>query len=210
MNGLFLPGYGCKPWIWQNVKASFNDCDLIIVEWPTHLTNHFHEIADFSKWIIDTYKIESLDFMIGHSMGGLIALHLSTLNNIKIKDVVLVESFIMSPGKFFQNLLMDSTDDIIKKNVMDMLTKESKYFSRELGNQLKNSNFTDLIETTKSRIHCVYGDRGNHDHKIVIDELGMPNSISNNINIKMIPNSCHFPMLENSEQFIEVLHNRIL
>jgi pimeloyl-ACP methyl ester carboxylesterase len=211
MKGLFLSGYGCKPWIWENAEREFNDGegDIKFIEWPTNSIRNFNNLSDFSTWVKDNYlaENESYDFIVGHSMGGLVALQLSTMEKVNVKHIVLVESYITSPGKFFQNILMENINEITKKKVMNMLKQESKYYSPDLGNQLKNLDLTCQFNKTNSNIHFIYGDRGINNREIVLSELGLNSSVQKHLDIQIISNSCHFPMIENSEDLLNALKN---
>jgi len=210
MKGLFLPGYGCTPWIWDNIKDHINEGnDLEFIEWPRSKTINFINLIDFTNWVKENYIVNEYDFIVGHSMGGLVALQLSTLKDVNIKQVILVESFITSPTKFFQNLVMDNLDENLKDKIIDMLKSESKFYSPKLGNQLKELDLTNLINISNSKIHLIYGDRGYNNPSTVIEELSLPKFKEKLLNINIVHNSCHFPMLENSEQFINLLKNII-
>lgn len=209
MNGLFLCGYGCKPWIWEKIREIYSNDEnnIKFIEWPMDSTNGFNSITEFSTWVRDNFinEDEQYDFIVGHSMGGLIALELSTMKNINVKHIVLIESYIKSPMEFFQNILMENTSELIKEKVLAMLKQESKYYSSELRNQLRDLDLTELINKSNSSIHCIYGDRGVNNKDRVLNELGLPATIQNHMDIKIIQNSCHFPMIENSKDLIDAL-----
>lgn len=209
MKGLFLCGYGCKSWIWENVYKKLNNCDEItLVDWPVDLTKDFNDISDFSAWVKNNYcKENEYDFIVSHSMGGLIALQLLAEEKINFKYTFLVESYLTSPGKFFQNILMDSTRSDIKEKVIHMLNTESKFYSKDLGNKLKNLDLTYLVSKIKSNIHLIYGDRGINCNKKVLKELGLSEEICSLLNIHIVPNSCHFPMIENCEEIANILND---
>jgi pimeloyl-ACP methyl ester carboxylesterase len=145
------------------------------------------------------------DFIAGHSMGGLVALHLAATQNINLKNIILVESYITSPCEFFQNLVMENTDGNIKDRIMNMLKEESRYYSADLRKQLQNLDLTDLIPRVKSKITLLYGDRGFNNKDRIIKELCLPDATISKINIKSISNSCHFPMLENGSELTAIL-----
>lgn len=209
MRGLFLCGYGCKPWIWDKVKNNILSSEDVIkfIEWPKSLLSNFNKIGDFSIWVKENFinKDEEYDFIGGHSMGGLIALELSTMDGVSVRNTILVESYLTSPGKFFQNLLMETADEKVKEEVMAMLKEESKYYSEEVRENLRTLDITDLVNKSKSKIHCIYGDRGMNNRGKVIRELGLPLEIEEKLNIGIVRNSCHFPMIENSEEIVEHL-----
>lgn len=203
MKGLFLSGYGCKSTIWDDFKNEYQNEEF--VDWPTEQTPNFHKIDDFSNYLLKTYPIDNCDFIVGHSLGGLVALDLS--RKIKVNKIVLVESFLVTPSKFFQNIVMEN-NLILKEKVMAMLKNEIKYYSQELGKNLRDLNLLDLLSQSKSHINVIYGDRGENETK-AIQKLGLSKDILNKINIKIVHNSCHFPMLENPKDFKDVL-NKII
>lgn len=208
MRGIFLCGYGCKPWIWEDTRKLFNDKrdEISFIEWPTNLISNFSDISDFSRWVKDNYikENEFYDFIVGHSMGGLIALHMSTLEKVNIGHTVLVESYITSPGKFFQNILMENSSLMLKEKVINMLKEESKYYSPELSNKLKDLDLTWMLNKINNKLHLIYGDRGINNKAIVLKKLGLNIKTQDHINIEIIPNSCHFPMIENSEELLKI------
>lgn len=210
MKGLFLSGYGCRPWIWEKIKKIFDQDDTIdvkYIEWPVDLISEFHNLNQFSTWLADNFirEHERYDFLVGHSMGGLIALNISTMDSVNIRDIILVEAFIQTPPAFFRNILMENTNAFLKERVLTMLQHESKYYSPKLMNQLRHLNLTDLIISSNSSVHCVYGDRGVKDPERVLHELNLPLCIRDRMDIHIIQNSCHFPMLENSNFLATVL-----
>ena len=138
-------------------------------------------------------------------MGGLIALQLSTMKDVNVRHIVMIESFITSPGKFFQNILMESTNTDIKERILNMLKEESIYYSPQLKDKLRDLDLADLINKSNSNIHCIYGDRGINDRDKVISELELSDNIKKCININIIKNSCHFPMLENCGELLGLL-----
>lgn len=211
MNGLFLCGYGCKAWIWEKVKEDFcsSKDDIKFIEWPAELISSFNNVSDFSMWVKDNFidEYEKYDFIVGHSMGGIVALMLSTMKNVNVKQIVLVESYLTSVPKFFQNVSMENSNQDIKEKVIGMLKQECKNYSSELSNKLKDLDSTSLVEMSQSKIHCIYGDRGSKRKEAVLDELELAPNIKELIDIKIISNSCHFPMLENSEDLVKILDN---
>ena len=207
-NGLLLPGYACKSWIWDDIAAKTKHYfDLELVDWPTDLVKDFSSIQDFAVWLGNRFvsKGNEYDFVIGHSLGGLVALYLARLYPDKIHTVVLTESFITRPGLFFQNLLMESSETKLKDQIITMLQEESKFYSADLQKQLKELNLAALVEGLEAKIIAFYGDRGVRNSKIVIENLGLSQKILSKIKIHVIQNSCHFPMIENSESLAKYL-----
>lgn len=213
MKGLFLCGYGCTPWIWKDTmywKEQYESQSF--VSWPEEKVHGFLTGHDFAVWILEEYSLEgSIDYIIGHSLGGLVALELLRVAKVQIKQIVLVESFLKPPKPFFQNLLMADTDKHLREWIEEMISRESPNYSGSLQVQLLNPNvlYLDLLKNVEVQICLLYGDRGESDVENVFSHLALPSSIRSSIPIKFIPNSCHFPMLENSAAFNKALNETL-
>lgn len=207
--GLFLSGYGCNSWIWEDVEKCIegNEYNLEFIQWPRELIASFHNVSDFAKWVIDNYieSEKSYDFIVGHSMGGLVALHIANMSAVKINKIVLVESFILSPSAFFQNLLMENTSNKLANKVIDMLKEESELYSNHLKNQLRVLDMTELVNKLNCEISAVYGDRGSNDFNKVLSALQWSEELKSKIKLNVIHNACHFPMLENCGEMVNIL-----
>lgn len=205
---LVLNGYACKSWIWDEINSNIKgQYKLDIVEWPNGKVSTFHDFDSYVRWItsevLNTY--DKYDIIMGHSMGGLIALYLAKKFPEKIKDIILVESFVTPPNKFFQNLIHDEVSQDTINRVDKMLTKEKKFYSKELPNQFRELDLTEILRTLPCNIHAIYGDRGVHDTVGVTSELKWNEYIKEKVKVCSIHNSCHFPMLENPMEFNEKL-----
>lgn len=206
--GLLLPGYACKSWIWENVKDMIkSECNIKLIDWPTNITSDFHSLENFANWIYkkEIEDTEPYDFIIGHSMGGLVALHLAKMKPKKVKNVILVESFITTPSRFFQNLMMKDTSKELVDKTIDMLKEEKNFYSGQLNERLKDLDLSDLIFNIECEISAIYGDRGCNDGKKVLSELQWSRDIQAKIDFNIVHNSCHFPMLENPNETIALI-----
>lgn len=197
-NGVFLPGYACLPYIWNAQSENLADkYQLQTVAWPNELIGNFEQISDFAEWFInDIYDGREYDFIVGHSMGGLVALFIARLIPAKVKKVILVESFITSPTPYFQNLLMESADLLLKNRVINMLKAEQKYYSPQLSQNLRDLDLTDMLQELESDMFAIYGDRGKGDFAGLVENLKLSSEILDKINIRIVHDACHFPMLE--------------
>lgn len=210
--GLLLPGYACKSWIWQKVQNDLNSiCQFEVLDWPTNLTPDFNSIYDFARWVKESKMNlnESFDFIIGHSMGGLVALNIAKMETNQIKKVILVESFITSPGSFFQNLMMEETPIQLTEKVTYMLQEEQKYYSEQLKHQLRELDMTDLVTSLNCEVIVLYGDRGCNNFEKVLTNLQWTKTLQSKISIEIINHSCHFPMLENPKKVTEILKKNL-
>ena len=81
MKGLFLYGMKCQSWIWDQVNGDLTDCDIDYVAYPGEVTRTCTSVSELTEWVGEQYlsRGQAYDFVLGHSMGGLIALQLSAL-----------------------------------------------------------------------------------------------------------------------------------
>jgi hypothetical protein len=77
LRGMLVPGYACTSQIWEPIFDELGFYDLTLVDWPVEQTPGFHHLDDFAGWLGAAYWPGEYDFLIGHSMSGLVALRLA-------------------------------------------------------------------------------------------------------------------------------------
>lgn len=188
---IFLPGFACQPWIWDEVAEALQR-PFQAIAWPDGDT-----VQQLTEAILPTLPADAI--VIGHSMGGLVGLEL--LNRHLIRKLVMVESFVTPPPPFFQNLMLP--DHPLLPRVQEMLKQEKLRYPATLAESLKQVDSLQLAQSLQGRIVAIYGDRGSGDPENVRKQLGWPESLA--IPVQVIPNTCHFPMLENSQSLKSAL-----
>lgn len=211
LTGLFVPGYACRSDIWNAVRDEFDPAfETTLVDWPKPLAAGFGKVEDFSDWLSASYELNRYDFIAGHSMGGLVALQaLAGLGQPKPK-LILVESFLISPGPFFQNLVMPGTAPEVEAGIQQMLQQERDYYAPNLRQSLQNVDYTGQVTRLKTGIAAIYGDRGSHNAERVQRELGWPEMLMQKVPVRFVQDACHFPMVENPAQTAAWIHQILL
>lgn len=209
---LFLPGYACTSDIWDNFKSQVikNGFTDDYVDWPKEELSDFSNTYDFANWVDKQYDLKTYDVIIGHSMGGLVAIDLAKENLFKGERLILVESFLKSPSKFFQNLYLESAPKSLKEKIKRMLKEESTYYNQILSERLKNLDITNDIANLEAKVICIYGAREELNEKDVVEQLNLADDTLDEINTKVVSQCAHFPMLENEEEFIKKLIKELL
>ncbi len=197
-NILVLSGYACTSEIWNELSDVdysnlFNKA--IFLDFPKEKLKGFKDIENFSQWIEEVVDYSKIDYVIGHSMGGLVALDLAYRNVFKIKQVIAIESFIKTPSPFFQNLVMDE-HELEKKQLIEMFSREAPHYSLELAEKLKVLDWVEKVSKINAQKAFIYGDR-NQGREKTISELGICDKLENKTTIKIVERACHFPMIEN-------------
>jgi pimeloyl-ACP methyl ester carboxylesterase len=159
-----------------------------------------------ADWAIQAHLPPGAEMhLIGHSMGGLVALEVAARLGPLVKGVVLLESFLTPPSEFFQNLLMDSAADGLRSRVMAMLARGKQESSDALRASLGRVDYLDTACGLGEKLTAIYGDRGCGDVTRVRLALEWPEALVSQVALHVVPNACHFPMLESPESVLRIL-----
>ena len=89
MRIIFIPGFGEEPWIFDKLHPQLQGEKVFVDHWrllgdqpQPALSPHV-----YAKKIIDRYNITRYDLVIGHSMGGWLALHIKHLRHCPIVQI---------------------------------------------------------------------------------------------------------------------------
>lgn len=208
IKGLFLPGYACTSQIWQLIRKELSSfCEVTCVDWPTQATPGFHHIDDFAHWLYGSTEIKQFDFIVGHSLGGLVALRLTEIAESVDPTIILVESFLAPPTKFFQNLFLNINESPQAQETIQMLNQEKIHYSPILGDSLREVDIRAWAIRRRKKFYAFYGDRGSGNFEKVLNELQWPENLAECVEVTVIPNACHFPMIENPGATLKGLHS---
>lgn len=211
MRGLVLYGASCTLDVWDFIKDDLLDYDLTYVDYPHEIINTSQNITDITKWVYHTYKNEQYDFVIGHSMGGLIALELVARFNFICEKIILIESNLKPANEFYRNLMLPFNLKKYGDWVIPMIKEESKYYTDNIKKSLQESfDFTGLIRNTHSNVYGIYGDRGKKHYDRRIDDLNLDAETIKKIDFRFASDSCHMPMIENPNELVEIINRIIL
>ena len=106
MKGLFLYGANCTMDVWTRFKPFFDTPETRFIAYPHSITENARSISDITAWVYETYQnAQPLDFIIGHSMGGIIALQLVTQHAFQCNRIILIESNLKPAKPFYRNLM---------------------------------------------------------------------------------------------------------
>lgn len=198
MRGLFLYGAGCKPCVWDALLPLLGDVEARLCEYPRVVTQNARTISDIARWVSSRYKAERPDFLVGHSMGGRVALRLVTEFALDCGKLILLESSPKPSGAFYRNLMTPAHLEAYGDRVLRMLKEEAPFYSEAFRASLRDGfDDSDLIRNCGGEIHGVFGDRGCPGHPDRIRELFLGEDVERRIRFHFISDSCHMPMIEN-------------
>lgn len=207
MKSIFLYGANCTTIVWDELNLLMDNSDTLIIEYPHEITEKAETVKDVAQWVYDTYGGDlNCDCIIGHSMGGIIALDLITNFGISCQKVILIESNLKPAEKFYRNLMTPENMAKYGKKIIPMIKAEAPFYADKLKQSFQDDfDFTDLVLKSAIEIHGIYGDRSEQNYKDRISDLNLGRDIENNINFHFIKDCCHMPMVENPEALAEML-----
>lgn len=211
---LFIHGAGGTKNKWRTLTSLKNDSKFI--DLPGHGDNDAHQcetIDDYAKQLADEITEDCI--VIGHSMGGLIALELAALNP-KVKGIVLVASSYQLPvhpkiiatleeGMFPDNLFRAS---YAKGASLKLLEEEQQ----ELASSPTEVAMKDFVacdrykggeETLKKLEIPILALLGDEDRLIPPDTSDVLISLNPNVEVVTLQNAGHYVALEQPEAFIK-------
>lgn len=204
--GLFLYGINCSLNIWDEIKDAFSDMDTIFIQYPHRITQNAYTVSDITKWVYAQYGKDQFDFIIGHSMGGLIALELVASYKMKCDTVIFIESNLRPAKEFYRNLMLPVNMIKYGDKVKSMIMREAPFYTDDLKASIqKDFDFSSYINEIPGKVFGIYGDRGIENYSGRISDLCLHKAVEKKINFKFVRNSCHMPMIENPQELAGIL-----
>lgn len=198
MNALFLYGANCTLDVWNTIRDEFTDINCDYAEYPHDITMHATNVEDITRWVYQMYEEKSYDYIIGHSMGGLIGLELVARYKIPCKKLILIESNMRPANEFYRNLMTPDNMSVYEEQVLSMIHNEAPYYNDCLKSSLQDKfDYTDYVKEINCEIYGIYGDRGQRNYYKRIEELCLPLDLNEKIIFRFAEDSCHMPMIEN-------------
>ena len=74
IKGMFVPGLCCRSDIWEEASARLPGVDVVALDWPW--PERLGSYDDGAAWLADEIRAHRPHFVVGHSFGGVLALHL--------------------------------------------------------------------------------------------------------------------------------------
>ena len=207
MKNIYLYGANCTKDVWDDLLEQYADPDALLIEYPHEITEKAKSVTDLTRWVFDTYGNDlNGNCLIGHSLGGIIALELVAEFGILCEKVILIETNLKPAEKFYRNLMTPENMRIHGGKIIPMIKAESPYYTDDLKHSIQDDfDYSDLVHKSTVEIHGIYGDRGEDNYKDRISDLNLGKDIENNINFHFIKNACHLPMVENPKDLAAVL-----
>ncbi|MHD0316857.1 hypothetical protein [Fusobacterium sp. THCT1E2] len=206
MKLMMLYGVNCTIDIWDYISPYLESYEIDYVEYPHEITLYAKKVEDISRWVYENYGHNCYDAIIGHSLGGIIALQLAAMYKMKTNKIIYLDTNLKPANDFYRNLMTPKNMERYGKSILEMLNKEKKFYTDELMKSIQsNFDYTDMVYEIIPDIYAIYGDRGIPEYPERIKDLNLPIEILKKLNLIFIQDSCHLIMIENPKQLFEVI-----
>ena len=213
-NICFLHGWGGESNDWKNISKEF---ECIAIDIPGFGKSVPFELSGspefYAEYLVELIP-DSVEVIVGHSFGGVIAVHLSQLKNYK-KIVVIGSPLIRSPlqsnpfslfnlSKFLNklNIISDQRMEKIKKNYGSDDYKNANKDLRDTLVKAVNHNMSEILPKINTNVQLVYGE---HDLVAPLENGKMADSLIPDSDLTILPKENHFCLNSSKEKIIEII-----
>jgi pimeloyl-ACP methyl ester carboxylesterase len=198
MRILILNGVNCTKKIWDYISPYLDRFEVDYVEYPHDITLKAYEVWNITKWVYDNYHGKTYQAVIGHSLGGIIALELASRYKMKFDKIIYLDTNLKPANDFYRNLMTLEHMDQFKDEILPMFQEERKFYTPQLYESIQGDfDYTYLLKKINQKVYAIYGDRNVLEYKDRIIDLNLSDEVLEKLELKFIHNSCHMIMLEN-------------
>ena len=206
MRILMLQGLYCTSKLWKQAASCLKEHDLLFMEYSHEVTAQAAQVMDLASWIASQLP-RDIDVIIGHSMGGILALQLAHDFGVPVKCVICIESNLCPAEPFYRNLVMKQSMATLGVKLQKEMAKEAVWYQDTLAKQLQEQfDYSPLTDITVP-IHMIYGDRGICEYADRIQDLNLHWETVKRLQFHFLRNACHMPMLEQCEDTYRCIEN---
>lgn len=213
MRILLLYGVNCTSKIWDNLRPYLDSYEVDYVEYPHEITQRANDVDTISKWVYETYNGKHYDAVIGHSLGGIVALQLASKYKMKFDKIIYIDTNLRPANEFYRNLMTPEHMNEYGNDILAMFKEESKFYTSNLFKSIQGEfDYTKYLKELTQKVYAIYGDRNRPEYKNKITDLNLSNEVLSKLDLRFINNACHMIMIENPkklyEMIEEILHER--
>ncbi len=209
---VFLHGWGCSKEIFEDLASRYSDkYRVITIDLPG-----FGESEEPKKNVDSGFYVNVLQdllssinvskpILVGHSFGGKISMLYASLYDVS--KLILIDSSGIKPNRGITYYIRISVYKALKKlgiklNLGSSDYKNASYIMKGILSKVVNEDIQDEIEKITCETLIIWGE--NDTTTPIEDAYKLEELISDSAVVK-IPNSYHYPFIENKEYFNIVL-----
>ncbi|MFQ9923315.1 MAG: alpha/beta fold hydrolase [Beduini sp.] len=206
MRLLFLYGVNCTVKIWKDLNPYFKETEIDYVEYPHEITLTAAKVEDLTRWVYTNYGNNQYDAIIGHSLGGIIALQLAAKYKMKCKQIIYLDTNLKPAEEFYRNVMTPKHMELYGAEVLQMFNEERLFYRKELFACIQGDfDYTKELSDITQTVYAIYGDRGVHDYPKRISDLNLPEEALMKLELKFVHDACHMMMIENPEELSTII-----
>ena len=211
MRLMMLYGVNCTKHIWDYINPYLRNFKIDYVEYPHDVTLNAKRVDDITEWVYKNYGHYCYDAIIGHSLGGIIALQLMAKYKMKVNKIIYLDTNLKPANEFYRNLMTQRNMKKCGESILQMLSEERKFYTTELLDSVQiDFDYTSLVNEISQDIYAIYGDRGMPEYPAKIQDLNLSAQALKHLNLVFIHDSCHMMMVENPKQLSEIIKDILL
>lgn len=211
MRLMMLYGVNCTKHIWDYINPYLRNFEIDYVEYPHDVTLNAKRVDDITEWVYKNYGHYCYDAIIGHSLGGIIALQLIAEYKMKVNKIIYLDTNLKPANEFYRNLMTQRNMEKCGESILQMLSEERKFYTTELLDSVQiGFDYTSLVNEISQDIYAIYGDRGMPEYPAKIQDLNLSAQALRHLNLVFIHDSCHMMMVENPKQLSEIIKGILL
>lgn len=211
MRFMLLYGVNCTKDIWNYMNPYLSDFEIDYVEYPHEVTRNAKKVDDITEWVYENYGHHCYDAIIGHSLGGIIALQLTANYKIKVDKIIYLDTNLKPANAFYRNLMTSKNKEKYGDRILQMFSEEGKFYTADLLKSIQaDFDYTNLVNEISQDIYAIYGDRGMPEYPAKIQDLNLSVQVLDNMNLAFVHDSCHMIMVENPKQLSEIIKGIVL
>ena len=208
---MMLYGVNCTKHIWDYINPYLRNFEIDYVEYPHDVTLNAKRVDDITEWVYKNYGHYCYDAIIGHSLGGIIALQLIAEYKMKVNKIIYLDTNLKPANEFYRNLMTQRNMEKCGERILQMLSEEGKFYTTELLDSVQiEFDYTSLLNEISQDIYAIYGDRGMPEYPAKIQDLNLSAQALRHLNLVFIHDSCHMIMVENPKQLSEIIKGILL
>lgn len=208
MRLLLLYGVNCTKKIWNRFEPYLEKHEVTYVEYPHEMTQKAKTVEEISKWVYDTYQGKTYDVVIGHSLGGIIALQLVSKYKMKFQKIIYLDTNLKPANEFYRNLMTPEHMEQYGEEILPMFQEERKFYTPELFEQIQGEfDYTEELKEISQKVYAIYGDRNLPDYKEKVADLNLSEEALAKLELRFVSDACHMMMIENPKELNLILES---
>lgn len=206
MRLLLLYGAYCTNAIWKELAPYLAEHAVDYAAYPRAVTAGAARVEALTDWAFAAYGSNAYDAVIGHSLGGIVAVQLAARYRMHFDHIICLDTSFKPANAFYRNLLTPAHMDAFGQTLLDAFGRERAFYGPALVRALREDfDYTADLRAVSGNVSVIYGDRGVPAYTGRIADLNLDADTRSRLEIRFLPNACHMPMLENPAQLSVML-----